>query len=423
MTTLQKLQCIACSNDFDLNEVRYHCECGGLLSVVRENGFLKKIETKFFDDRLSSRNTLDKSGVWRFREAILDIPSEKYISHPEGATFLYSRPGFNQFSGSTDMHLKHEGENPTGSFKDRGMTAAISQANSLGKKVVACASTGNTSASLAAYAAQASMKALVFIPAGKISSGKLAQALAYGATCLSISGDFDDAMKMVQQVAEKLDVYMVNSLNPFRHEGQKSIIWEIFQDLNWQSPDWIVVPGGNLGNTSSFGKAINEAFEAGWITKKPKIATIQAEGANPFYQSYKKDFRESVTVTAETIASAIRIGNPVNFAKAVNSITSTEGIVEQVTEKEIMTAKRFIDGQGIGCEPASACSLAGIKKLISKGVIKNSDKVVGILTGNMLKDTDAIMNENFQTKHDGRIIETESNLSSIEKIVDDLNRQ
>src|SRR5947207_8418407 len=264
-----------------------------------------------FDERRASRKPIDRSGVWRFREAVLDIDESQIISHPEGATRMYEREG---------IFFKHEGENPTGSFKDRGMTVAITQAVREGAKAVACASTGNTSASLAAYAAQAGMRAIVFVPAGKVSTGKLAQTLAYGALCLQVRGDFDAAMQLVRQACDRLGIYLVNSINPFRIEGQKTIIWELLQDLEWRAPDWIVVPAGNLGNTSAFGKALREALAAGWIDRLPRLAAIQASGANPFYLGFREDFAQRHRVAAETVASAIRIGDPVSYEKAIAAI-------------------------------------------------------------------------------------------------------
>jgi threonine synthase len=372
------LQCIGCERRFDASEIRYTCECGELLSVERH----AMPDRDVFDARLASRKTIDKSGVWRFREAVLDADEREIVTHPEGSTRLYERNG---------IFFKHEGENPTGSFKDRGMTVAMTQAKRLGARAVACASTGNTSASLAAYAAQAGLRAIVFIPAGKVAAGKLAQTLAYGATALHIRGDFDAAMRLVREASDRLGIYLVNSINPFRIEGQKTIVWELLQDLEWNAPDWIVVPAGNLGNTSAFGKALREAFDAGWITKMPRLASIQASGANPFYRSYVDAFSQRHRISAETIASAIRIGDPVSHRKAVSAIQLTNGIVEQVTDDELMLAKREIDEMGIGCEPASATTLAGVKKLRAAGVMRDGERIVCVLTGNLLKDTDAIM--------------------------------
>ena len=366
-----RLDCITCHRTYDSNQVRYTCDCGGLLEVRHEK---PSVDRALFDARRASRKTVDQSGVWRFREAVLDV--DHIITHPEGNTRLYERNG---------IFFKHEGENPTGSFKDRGMTVAVTQAVRLGASAIACASTGNTSASLAAYAAQAGLRAIVFVPSGKISGGKLAQTLAYGATCLQVRGDFDAAMRLVREACDRLGIYLVNSINPFRIEGQKTIVWELLQDLEWNAPDWIVVPAGNLGNTSAFGKALHEAHEWGWIDRLPRLAAIQAHGANPFFRSFTESFATRHRVEAETIASAIRIGDPVSYDKAVGAIRFTNGIVAEVTDDELMAAKSEIDRMGIGCEPASATTLAGVKKLGLTG------RIVCVLTGHVLKDTDAVM--------------------------------
>ncbi len=392
---MEWLQCIVCTRRFDELEIRYTCECGGLLSVERDT----RIDRNSFDDRRTSRAPIDQSGVWRFREGVVNL--DRVITHPEGGTRLYERNG---------LLYKHEGENPTGSFKDRGMTVAVTQAVRVGARAVACASTGNTSASLAAYAAQAGLRAIVFVPAGKVASGKLAQTLAYGATCLQVRGDFDAAMRLVRDACDKLGIYLVNSINPFRIEGQKTIIWELLQDLRWEAPDWIVVPAGNLGNTSAFGKALREAHANGWIDRMPRLASIQASGANPFYRSYAEAFATRHRVTAETIASAIRIGDPVSYDKAVDAIRLTNGIVEQVTDEEIMAAKREIDGLGIGCEPASAATLAGVKKLRATGVMKDGERIVCILTGNILKDPEANMRPE-------NMIEIEPTVAAVERVL------
>lgn len=385
-----RFACLQCEKTYDWLELRYACDCGGLLEVKHDEAALRKLP-ELAEQRLTSRKPYDRSGVWRFREGVLPLAESMIVTQPEGQTPIYESPALNQWAGQHRLSLKHEGENPTGSFKDRGMTAAVSMAKRLGMPVVACASTGNTSSSLAAYAARAGLKAIVFLPAGKVSQGKMAQTLGYGAKGLAIRGDFDDAMQIVRDLAAAGRVYMVNSLNPHRIEGQKTIIWEMLQDRNWKVPDWIVVPGGNLGNTSAFGKAIDEAYAWGWITKKPRIATIQAEGANPFFRSYNRDFASLEAITAETVATAIRIGFPVNYPRAVRSILNTNGIVADVTDAEIMAAKVVIDHAGIGCEPASAATLAGVKKLVKKGIIGAEEDVVLVLTGHMLKDPDAIL--------------------------------
>jgi threonine synthase len=394
------LQCIGCGRRFEASEVRYTCDCGDLLNVEREPGAMP--DRAIFDARRASRRTIDQSGVWRFREAVLSIDESDIVTHPEGATRLYERGG---------MLFKHEGENPTGSFKDRGMTVAMTQAKRLGARAVACASTGNTSASLAAYAAQAGIRAVVFIPAGKVATGKLAQTLAYGATALHVRGDFDAAMKLVREACDRLGIYLVNSINPFRIEGQKTIVWELLQDLEWNAPDWIVVPAGNLGNTSAFGKALREAFDAGWITTMPRLASIQASGANPFYRSYREAFAKRHKITAETIASAIRIGDPVSHAKAVTAIQLTNGVVEEVTDDELMAAKREIDEMGIGCEPASATTLAGVKKLRAADIMREGERIVCVLTGHLLKDADAIL-RNVPSE---RTIEIDPTIAAVEQ--------
>ncbi|HEX7708210.1 MAG TPA: threonine synthase [Thermoanaerobaculia bacterium] len=394
------LVCLSCGSCFNSLEIRYLCDCGGLLSVERT---LARHPTSTFDSRLISRAPLDRSGVWRFREMVMDIASDKVITHPEGSTRLYERDG---------ILFKHEGENPTGSFKDRGMTVAMTQAVRVGASAVACASTGNTSASLAAYAAQAGLRAIVFLPAGKVATGKLAQTLAYGATCLAVRGDFDDAMRIVREASDRLGIYLVNSINPFRIEGQKTIVWELLQDLGWNRPDWIVVPAGNLGNTSAFGKALMEALQQGWIDRVPRIAAIQAHGANPFFRSFQEGFATRHRTRAETIASAIRIGDPVSHERAVAALKATNGVVEEVTDEQIVAAKREIDRMGIGCEPASAATLAGVRKLRSTGVIGPTDSVVCILTGHLLKDPRSIDEAT-------EIIEVDATIEAVEQALAD----
>lgn len=390
------LQCIRCQNSYPANKVRYLCECGGLLDVWHDLEALRlQINRGLFDGRLSGAPgprvaPTTNSGVWRYREIILPTTVNTIISRPEGNTPLYEHKRVSTWVGVDNFFLKHEGENPTGSFKDRGMTVGVTQARIMGARAVACASTGNTSASLAAYAAHADIPAFIFIPAGKkIAVGKLAQALAYGAYTLQIEGDFDDAMRLVRQVCDEMGVYLLNSLNPFRLEGQKSIVFEILQGFGWQPPDWIVLPAGNLGNTAAFGKALYEAQQLGLVDRIPRIAAIQAEGASPFYQSYQVNFAERKSMKADTVATAIGIGSPVSYERAIRTLRWTDGVVTTVNDREIMDAKAIVDGAGIGCEPASAASVVGTRKLVAEGVIKPGETVVGILTGNLLKDSDA----------------------------------
>jgi len=389
------LQCIHCHAVYPANEIRYLCDCGGLLDVWHDLELLRsQVSRGLFDGRLSGApgprvTPTVNSGVWRYREIILPATVDTIVSRPEGNTPLYEDRQLSGWVGAENFFLKHEGENPTGSFKDRGMTVGVTQARLMGARAVVCASTGNTSASLAAYAARAGIPALIFIPAGKIAAGKLAQALAYGAHTFQINGDFDDAMRLVRQVCDQLGIYLLNSLNPFRLEGQKSIVFEILQGFQWQPPQWIVLPGGNLGNTAAFGKALYEAHQLGLVERIPRIATIQAEGASPFYQSYLTNFTERKSMKATTVASAISIGNPVSYERAIRTLKWSDGVVITVSDEEIMNAKALVDRAGIGCEPASAASVAGTRKLIEAGIIKPDETIVGILTGNLLKDPGA----------------------------------
>lgn len=386
------LKCMDCGQEYPADSVLYGCEsCGGLLDVQHDLDALRRTATReSFDQRLGALDAPYGSGVWRYKELVNpDVDDRLIVSRNEGNTNLYHVPKLAAWAGVDTLYLKHEGENPTGSFKDRGMTTGVTQARVLGMRRVACASTGNTSASLAAYAALADMDGVVFFQNQQIALGKLSQAIAYGATCVQISADFDTNMALVREVSGRLGIYVLNSINPFRLEGQKTIMFETLQQLHWQVPDWIVCPGGNLGNSSAFGKGLYELHHLGLIDRLPRLAIIQAEGANPLYQSYRRGFETFEPVHAKTVATAIKIGNPVNYVKAVRALRWTGGVVEQVSDQAIMDAKALIDRQGIGCEPASACSLAGTRKLVEMGVIRPGETVVGILTGHILKDPDA----------------------------------
>jgi threonine synthase len=389
------LQCVECSETYYRNARLYNCpKCGGLLDVQHDLDYLRtRVSTELFDQRLGGFKNWERSGVWRYRELIApELSEEEMVTRGEGNTMLYdSPPWLAQFTGHKKLQLKHEGENPTGSFKDRGMTTGVSQAKHLGAHAVICASTGNTSASMASYARLTGLQGVVAIPVGKIALGKVAQAIAYGATCLEICGDFDQAQKLVLEAANKLPVYMLNSVNPFRLEGQKTIMLEMLQQRRWKVPDWVVVPGGNLGNSSAFGKAFMELHQLGIIKRMPRIAVVQAEGASPFFRSWQHNFDERFTMKAETVATAIRIGDPTNYVKAKRTIDVTGGVVVCVTDQDIMDAKACIDAAGIGCEPASAASVAGVRQLVEQGEIKPNDEVVAILTGHLLKDPDAVI--------------------------------
>jgi threonine synthase len=386
-------RCVDCEKEYDGAKVRYLCDCGGTLDVVHDLKRLKRINLKRrFEERWGSRVAPYNSGVWRYKELILPVDDSLIISKPEGNTNLYRAGKAGEYAGLGRMLLKHEGENPTCSFKDRGMTCGITAARMVGAEMVACASTGNTSASMAAYASVAGMTRIVFIPEGKIAFGKLIQAIAYGGKTFQIRGNFDDAMRLVQEVCNELNIYLLNSINPFRIEGQKAIGFEVLQQMDWKVPDWFILPGGNLGNNTALSKGLQEIYELGLIDKIPRIAVIQAEGANPLYQAWKFKKPFKAVMNPETIATAIKIGNPVSWRKSLRGIEWSNGVVEQVSEQEIMDAKAMVDAAGIGAEPASCCCVAGAKKLVEQGVMKPDELVVGVLTGHLLKDPDAVLN-------------------------------
>jgi threonine synthase len=424
------LECIECSAKYAADAgVRYTCNCGGLLEVKRDFSYVDG--HKLFDlweSRWGIRNSIYSSGVWRYKELVLDIPEEYIVTKQEGNTRLYDSGLAGKYAGLEKLKLKHEGENPTGSFKDRGMTSGISMAKLLGAKTVACASTGNTSASMAAYAAKGGCESVIFIPSGKIAYGKLSQALAYGGITLQINGNFDDAMRLVQKVSQEENIYLLNSINPFRIEGQKTIGLEILQQLDWEVPDWFIIPGGNLGNNTALSKILKELYDLGIINKIPRIAVVQAEGANPLYRMWKNGVSFEPLEDPETIATAIKIGNPISWKKSIRGIEWTNGVVEQVSEQEIMDAKAMVDASGIGAEPASCCVVAGAKKLVESGVISPDASAVGILTGNMLKDPDAIINYHLDKLKDlnidgqfkNRPKKIESNIESVKRVLNGL---
>ena len=392
------VRCASCRAALDDRTARATCpNCGGLLAVEHTLALPRGEALRSrFDERLGAESfrgtAAERSGVWRFRELVLPgARAEDIVSHPEGNTPLVARDAVADFAGVHDLRLKHEGHNPSASFKDRGMTAALTQAKRIGALAVACASTGNTSASLAAYAAQAGIPAFVLVPEGRVSTGKLAQTLAYGAHMIRLRGDFDDCLELAREASERLGVYLVNSLNPFRVEGQKTIVLELLQQLGWQSPDWIALPAGNLGNTAAFGKALREAHTLGLIDRVPRLLAVQAAGAAPFAAGFSDDFATRRRVRAETAATAIRIGDPASWDRAVDAIRFSNGHVAAVSDAEIFAAKRVIDGCGVGCEPASAASVAGVRLLAERGIIGADERVVAVLTGHLLKDPDAAL--------------------------------
>jgi threonine synthase len=397
------LRCMGCGTHEPAQTADFRCvKCGELLEAVypawQQNGGKQKplnpsALKKAWLQRRTSLDPLDQSGVWRFRE-LLPILSNlgNAVTLAEGNTPLYKLQQSAKQSGIEQLFVKHLGMNPTGSFKDTGMTTVISKAHELGVKWVACASTGNTSSSMAAYAARAGLKCLVLVPQDKISVGKLSQTLEYGAIVCQLPTDFDGCLQILSEVVQQASIYLVNSANPYRLEGQKTAAIEMLEQLGWSVPDHVIVPGGNLGNSSAIGKGLLELHELGFIPHLPKVSVIQAEGSRALVRTMQERNGESlVSVKAETLATAIRIGSPVSWRKAVNVLRATSGACEYVTEQEIAAAKAQIGAEGIGCEPASAVTLAGLYKLRKQDFVKSGETVVLMLTGHVLKDADYII--------------------------------
>ncbi|MFZ3263808.1 MAG: threonine synthase [Terriglobales bacterium] len=398
-----RLHCIGCGATPNSTALDFRCtNCGDLFEFFSPGltGDPETLRTLWLGRRTAigkagtTANALDQSGVWRFRELLPHIPEEHTITLGEGNTPLYHLHRCARSTGVENLYAKHQGMNPTASFKDTGMTFAASSAHERGFKWVACASTGNTSASMAAYAARGNMHSLVLIPDGKISWGKLSQSLDYGALTCQVRTDFDGCVRILNELVREKPVYLLNSVNPYRIEGQKTAAIELLEQLNWEAPDHIIVPGGNLGNSSAIGKALLEMHELKLISRLPKLSIIQAQGANPFYRCVRElggarlESAILKPMTADTLATAIRIGNPASWKKALRVLRETGGEVEQVSEVEIAEAKAEIGVEGIGCEPASAVTLAGLKKLRARGFVRPNEMVVLILTGHVLKDPD-----------------------------------
>jgi threonine synthase len=407
---LAELACFEqkCGASFSITDPIYSCpRCGSLLEV-RLRGEIAHTAAmqRCWRTSRTLNDPIDQSGVWRYHELLpFDGELHRVVTLREGNTPLLTAPRAAAYAGLDHLTFKHQGFNPTGSFKDNGMTCGVTQAVRLGKKRVACVSTGNTSASMAAYASAAGLDSIVFLPHGNISYGKLAQALEYGARTLQVEANFDQILALVRVLADRLGIYLLNSINPFRIEGQKTIIFEMMDQRDWNPPDWIVLPGGNLGNTSAFGKALRELRDFGFIRKVPRLAVVQAEGAAPFYDFMHQGGQFRRVPEPHTLATAIKIGDPVSWPKAVHEVESSNGVVEKVSEQEIADAKAIIGRCGIGCEPASAATLAGIQKLVRARVIRSDEDVIAVLTGNVLKDPDYIYHY-----HTGQLKDPEGNL-------------
>ena len=375
------LRCIECGKEYDVEDV-YLCTCGGLLEV-----YIRDADISFkLDGNLK--------GVWKYG-SLLPVKTSP-VTLKEGSTPLYRCRRIEEMlkdaGVNVSVYVKHEGANPSGSFKDRGMTVGVTKAIELGKKAVACASTGNTSASMAMYAAKAGIRAYVLLPAGKVALGKVAQALMHGARVIGIKGNFDQALAIVREICSSEGFYLLNSVNPFRLEGQKTIAFEIVDEIG--VPDRVILPVGNAGNISAIYKGFRELERFGLTESIPKMCGIQAEGANPVYMAVKSK-KEDIdpVLNPETIATAIRIGQPVNARKAIRAIYESKGVAEQVSDEEIIEAQKLLASkEGIGVEPASAASVAGLFKLAGKGIIENGERIVCITTGHLLKDPETVIN-------------------------------
>ncbi|MDR2707841.1 MAG: threonine synthase [Nitrososphaerota archaeon] len=398
-------KCISCHEKYGIDEIVYFCKkCGDILEIKID---LEKVAVavKSGDFKRSALS------VWRYRDFMPIHESSAVVSLSEGGTGLHRSERLGEALGLTDLWVKNEGENPTGSFKDRGMTVGVTKAVELGARHVICASTGNTSASLAAYAARAGIRCTVLIPSGKIAYGKLSQAMIHGAKVLQVRGNFDEALDCVLKLAEKhRSIYLLNSINPFRIEGQKSLGYEICEQLEGNAPDRLIVPVGNAGNISAIWKGFSEFYKLGLISKLPKMTGIQAVGSAPIVKAVKSHSDKIVPIVEpETVATAIRIGAPVSWKKAINAINESHGTAETVTDEEILDAQKLLaQVEGIFVEPASASSIAGLKKLVRSGIINKNERVVCVTTGHGLKDPD------IAVKMGEKPVEIDAEMSAIE---------
>lgn len=429
---LSRLRCIACGREFPMAEIRYACDaCGDLLEVYHDLDRLRAARTpaawrELFDSRVGAKEGAHRSGVWRYRELILpDLPASDLVTMPEGNTNLYRSPALEAAGGSAEVRIKHEGENPTLSFKDRGMTSGVSFARHLGVRTVACASTGDTSAALAAYAAQVpGLRGLVVLPRGKVSLEQLSQPLASGCRTLALDTDFDGCLRILREVASRLPLYLLNSVNPLRIEGQKSIAFEIVQQLGWQPPDWIVVPVGNAGNISAIGKGLFEMQSLGLIDRVPRLLGVQADAAAPLARAAREGYRERVRVVAgPTAASAIRIGDPVSYDKAVRVVRQSGGGFASATEDEILDAKALVDATGVYICPNSATAVAGYLKARTDGTIAAKERVVIVATAHGCKFSQTTIGYHtgrlpgITARRANQVLEIEANAAAVERVL------
>ncbi|MGI0088087.1 MAG: threonine synthase [Nitrosotalea sp.] len=406
----------SCCLEYPITDIRIECDRGHLLDIKYKSKPPSSLKDVFYKRRNHSNNIFNESGVWRFRELLnfCQIDPEniddcsKYLVSLDGAEGRLSKPyhmsKVSDYVGVQNMWLQPEGYNPSGSFKDNGMATAVTHAKLVNIKKIICASTGNTSASAAMYAANENIECDVYIPAGEVAPGKLSQAFQFGSQVIEIKGNFDDALSASLKRAGEGGGYTVNSINPFRIEGQKTIVFRALESRDWDAPDWIVYPGGALGNTSSCGKSLMELYEWGWIKKIPRIAVVNSEGASTLHTLYNGKFEESELrwnkgkpdtnlikryyefmdakgIRPKTKATAIQIAKPANILKGIRALEFTNGVVTQVSDSEMLDGMALVGLNGFDCEMASGAVPAGIKKLMHEGIIKKDDTVIGILTG------------------------------------------
>lgn len=401
---MYKVKCFECGSEVDDPFVDTCPKCGGLLMIEMDL------------DEASGLRPYDLRkrplGVWRYAP-FLPVDASKAVSLLEGGTPLYDCQNLRSKIGIKSVHVKYEGANPTGSFKDRGMTVGVTRAVELGCRTVGCASTGNTSASLSAYAAKAGRNCIVLLPSGKVAAGKLAQAMFYGAKVVMVDGNFDDALRVTRELAHEGVLYLLNSINPFRPEGQKTVAFEIVDQLDFEVPDRIILPVGNAGNISAVHKAFTEWKALGWIDRIPKLTGIQAAGSAPIVKAFRAGSRDFVPeASPETVATAIRIGNPVSGRKALKAIYDTGGYATDVTDEQILEAQKMLGRmEGVGVEPASAASIAGLIKLVDEGVVAKDERVVCICTGNVLKDPDTVM------RSCGEILKAKPTVEDVRRVI------
>ncbi|KOS60216.1 threonine synthase [Lysinibacillus agricola] len=418
-----KLSCIDCHKEYSIDSFRYLCDCGNLLDVIHD---FKSIDSEYlkqiFNKRLADRVSPFASGVWRYKELISpELETNHIVTKYEGNTGLYKTEKISNYIGNRCTWVKAQSENPSGSFKDNGMTVAVSHGYSLGKTKFTCTSTGNTSSSLAMYASLANSESYVFVPNKNISVNKVLQTLSYGAKVITFEGTYDNGIQFLEKYSDDLGLYVCNSINPFRIEGQKSIIYEIAQYLQWKLPDWVIVPGGALSNVSALGKGLNDLYTLGFIDKIPRVAVVQAEGASPFHKMVENNQETLIpNPNPDTVASALNIGDPPSWKKGLRTLEQTNGITVSVTDEEILNAKAIVDQSGIGCEPASASTVAGLKKLVAQNVIDSDETAVCILTGNLLKDTEILKKYHLESNEEAHfansIISAELTIENIKKL-------